>query len=883
MVMRQLRAWFVRLGGFFLRNRRDRELAAEIESHLQIHIEDNLRAGMTAEEARRLALIKLGGREQTKELYRDQRGLPLLETLFQDLRYGARMIRKTPGFTVVAVLTLALGIGANTAIFSLIDQVVLQWLPIKNPEQLFELKQDFLIPEYEKLSARAYSFSGLFAADEGPMIAGINGASENVQGKFVSGTYHSVMGIGALLGRVITPQDDQPAAPLVCVISYNYWKSRFALSPEVLGKTITLKRIPFTIVGVAPEFSREPTADILVPMVTHLRLAMKDNDTVRLIGRMKPGLTEEQAAAELTLIYQQILTASAGSSLTPAQQRLFLEKKIKLIPAGRGGLDRFSTQLRIVAAVVGMVLLIACANVANLLLARGSARQREIAVRLAIGAGRWRLIQQLLTESILLALMAGCLGLLLAFWGGQFLSALISDNPTPISPDMRLLGFTALVSVLTGIGFGLLPALRATRVNLTPALKEGGLGIGGSSLRAAGSRWGLRHGLVVSQIGLSLTLLVGAGLLLRSFQHLNRVEVGFDREHVLVMWAMPTMVGYDIPKEQSLYWQLLDRLNALPGVQSASLSRLQLFSGFWSRSVSIPGYAPGTNEDTRVSCNTTAPKFFATMGIPLLLGRDFTPADSATAPKVAVISQSMARRYFQNENPLGRHFRFTGEDATGDVEIVGIAKDILTEFREEQYHRSPRAAYIPFTQAPPTMTGQAVIEVRTAANPGDIVAAMQEATHAVDKNLPVGSVQTQDEIVNRSLGGERALSLLTTFFGLLALLLASIGLYGTMSHSVGQRTKEIGIRIALGAERQNVLNMVLREGMLLALAGIVVGLTLGAALTRLLSNQLYNLSPTDPLTFTSVSLFLMAVALVASYIPARRAMRVDPMVVLRYE
>ena len=805
-----------------------------------------------------------------------------MTVLWQDVRYALRMLEKNPGFTAVAVLTLALGIGANTAIFSLIDQVALRWLPVKNPEQLVEARREFLIPDYQKLVARTHSFVGIFASDEGPMIAGIDGVSENVRGKFVSGTYHSVMSIDALLGRVIAPQDDQPGSPLVCVLSYNYWKRRFALSADVLGKTITLKRMPFTIVGVAPDFGTGQGADILVPMVTHLQLAMKDNDTVRIVGRLKPELSEKQADAELTLIYQQILTESAGSVLAPAEQRDILKKKIELRPAGRGGLFGFSTQLRIVAAVVGMVLRIACATVASLLLVRGAARQREIAVRLTIGAGRWRVVRQLLTESILLALMAGCLGLLLALWGGHLLWALISQHSTPISPDIRVLGFTVAISTLTGITFGLVPALRATRVDLAPALKEGAPGSARSSLRAAGTHWGLGKTLVIWQIGLSLTLLIGAGLLLRSLQNLSKVDVGFEREHVLVMWALPTMVGYDIAKEYSLYWQLLERLNA-PGVQSASLSRLQLFSGYWSRSISVPGYAPGAKEEMRVACNTTAPKFFATLGIPFLLGRDFTPADSATAPKVAIISESTARQYFQGESPIGRHFRFTGEDPSGDIEIVGVVKDVMTEFREVQYNRSPRAAYIPFTQAPPTMTGQAVIEVRTAANRRDIAATMREAAQAIDKNLPLGSVQTQDEIVIQSLGRQRSLAQLTSSFGLLALLLASIGLYGTMSYAVGQRTREIGIRMALGAERRNVLKMVLREGMLLTIVGIGVGLALGAALTRLISSQLYNLSATDPTTFTVVSLFLAVVALAASYVPARRAMRVDPMAALRYE
>jgi predicted permease len=866
------------------RSRMESEMDAELRFHIEAFADDLVRGGVPRREALRRARLEFGSIERVKEEGREARGVRLWGELLQDLHYGQRVLRKSPAFTVLAVLTLALGIGANTAIFSLIDQVALQWLPIKNPEQLWELKRDFLIPEYEKLSARTHSFSGIFATDTGPLIAGIDGVSQDIKGKFVSGSYPSVMGIGPILGRVITPQDDQPASPFVCVLSYNFWKSRFGLSPEVLGKTITLKRIPFTVVGVAPELGREQRADILVPMATHLQLAMKDNDTVRMIGRLKPELTENQAAAELTLVYQQILTESAGIHLTPDQQRLVLEKKIQLRPAGRGGLDGFSTQLRILAGVVGMVLLIACANVANLLLARGVARQREMAVRLAIGAGRSRLIRQLLTESTLLALMAGCLGMLLAFWGGHLLWALFSGDATPISPDSRVLGFTVSVSLLTGIAFGLLPALRATRVNLTPALKEGDLRVGCSSRSASGSRWVLGRVLVVLQIGLSLTLLIGAGLLLRSLENLSRVNVGFDRENVLDMWVMPTMVGYDVPKEHSLYGQLLDRLNALPGVQSASLSRLQLFSGFWARPVSIPGRAPGANNgDLRVSCNTTAPKFFATMGIPIVLGRDFTSADTATSPQVAIISESMAREYFQGENPVGRHFRFTGDDATGDVEIVGVAKDILTEFREEQSNRSPRAAYIPFTQAPLTMTGQAVIEVRTAANPGDIAAAMRDAAQALDKNLPMGRVETQDEVVNQSLGGQRSLSGMTAFFGLLALLLASIGLYGTMSHSVGQRTKEIGIRMALGAGRQDMLLMVLREGLRLTFVGIGAGLALGAVLTRLLSNQLYHLSGMDPLTFTAVSLFLMLVALVASYIPARRAMRMDPIATLRYE
>ena len=864
------------------RLRTEREMDAELRFHIEAFAEDLVRRGWSGEEALRRARIEFGGIERAKEECRDARGVNFVETLLEDLRFAFRMLRKSPGFTTVGVLTLALGIGANTAIFSLTDQAVLRWLPIKIPEQLFELQPDFLIPEYEKLAAHTESFSEMFASDKGPMIAGIDGVPENIGGRFVSGTYYSVTGINAILGRVITPQDDRPASPLVCVLSQNYWKRRFGNSAQVLGKTITLKRIPFVIVGVAPEFDAGNAADVIVPMATHLQLAMKDNDTVSMVGRLKPEVSEKQANAELTLVYRQILAEAAGSKLTSADQQRIQEKTVQLTPAGHGGLPRFSMELRIATAVVGIILLIACINVGNLLLARGATRQREIAVRLAIGAGRSRIIRQLLTESMLLAVLGGCFGLLLAWCGGQLLSALISGARTSVAPDLRVLGFTAAVSLLTGIGFGLLPAMRATRTNLTPSLKASGSGSGGSLFGAAASRSSLGKALVISQIALCLTLLIAAGLLLESLRKLSKADVGFEREKVLLMWVLPTMVGYDIAQEDSLYWQLLPRLDALPGVQSATLSRLQLFSGYWGRSVSVPRHASGGAGDVRVSCNTIAPKFFATMGIPLLSGRDFTPADTATAPKVAIISESMAQHYFQGENPVGRHFRFTGEDGT-EVEIVGVVKDIWTEFREEQNHRSPQAAYIPFTQAPAAMTGQAVLEVRAAENTGATAAAMREVARRLDKDLPVGTVTTQNEIVDQSLGRPRALTQLTTLLGLLALLMASIGLYGTMSHAVVQRTKEIGIRMALGAERLSVLRLVLREGLLLTLGGISGGLVLGAALTRLLSSQLYGLSATDPLTFVAVSLLLAGVALLASYIPARRATRVDPMVALKYE
>ena len=484
------------------RLRAERQMDAELRFHIRAFAEDLVRGGLSREEAQRRARIEFGGIERAQEECRDARGANFVEALRQDLRFAFRMLEKSPGFTTVGVLTLALGIGANTAIFSLTDQAVLRWLPIKIPEQLFEPNQDFLIPEYEKLAAHTESFSEMFASDKGPMIAGIDGLPENIWGRFVSGTYYSVTGIHAIVGRVITPQDDHSASSLVCVLSQNYWKRRFGNSAQVLGKTITLKRIPFVIVGVAPEFDTGEAADVIVPMATHLQLAMKDNDTVRMIGRLKPEVSEKQASVELTLVYRQILAENVGSKLTPADQQRIQEKTVQLIPAGHGGLQRFSMELRIATAVVAIILLIACINIGNLLLARGTTRQREIAVRLAIGAGRWRIIRQLLTESLLLAVLGGCFGLLLAWCGGQLLSRLISEDATSVTPDVRVLGFTGAVSLLTGIGFGLLPAMRATRTNLTPSLKASGSGSEGSLFGAAGSRSGLVKGLVISQIGL---------------------------------------------------------------------------------------------------------------------------------------------------------------------------------------------------------------------------------------------------------------------------------------------------------------------------------------------------------------------------------------------
>ena len=716
--------------------------------------------------------------------------------LWQDLRYGFRMLRRNPGFTAVAVISLSLGIGANTAIFSLINTVLLKTLPVKDPQQLVFLHRvrpgggtgdSFPYRTFEQLRDQNQTFSGMFAFDDAPVSASADGQAEMIRGEFVSGNYYSVLGAHAILGRTFTGDDDQEGKPPIAVISYGYWQRRFSLDPSVVGKSINLKGIPFTIIGVMPPdfFDRRvvgPGPDISVPLVMQPRFALKDHDTFEIMARLKPGVAEQQARADLDMIYRQALTEAAGPALSSQTRQEILAQRIELVPGSRGESDlrrQLSYPLGILMAVVGLVLLIACANVANLLLARTTARRREIAVRLAIGAGRPRLIRQLLTESILLAVLGGLLGLLFAWWGADLLSALLFNESTPgaldLQLDWRVFGFTGAVSLLTGVLFGLAPALRATRVDLSHTLKDNAAGI-----RGAGRRLGLGKALVILQVALSLLLLIGAGLLIRSFQKLNKVETGFNRENVLLFWVFPTLAGYEGPREISLYQQLLERINAIPGVGSASLSRLRLFSGgHWERNVRIQGQTLGPDEYGEVSFNAIGPRFFKTMGIGLLAGRDFTPADGENAPKVALISEGMARQFFKGVNPIGKRIGFAGEQSSGETEIIGVVNDIKSlSLREEGLQKT---VYIPYTQAPPVMRGQMTFEVRTAGDPTPIAAAVRHEVQAIEKDLPLVGVQTQAEQVAQSLGKERSLATLSS---LIQPARAAAGVGRSVRHSV---------------------------------------------------------------------------------------------------
>jgi predicted permease len=797
-----------------------------------------------------------------------------MQTLWQDLRYGLRMLAKRPGFTLIIALTLALGIGANTAVFSLIDAFLLKLLPVRDPQQLVFVRAtnprggitaSFPYPIFEQFRDQNRSFSGVFAVDNTRVSITVEGQPEMVSGDFVSGSYFDVLGVSAILGRTFTADDDQAGKQPVAVISSGYWERRFGRDSAVIGKTVYLSKIPFTVIGVtSPGFYGRNVAgrsvDVVLPMFLQSRLALGDHDTFGIMARLKPGVGPEQARADLDVIYQQALTQMAGSGISPQAQQEIRAQKIQLKPGIRGdSTPGFASELRILLAVVSVVLLIACLNITNLLLARAMGRQREIAVRLSLGAGRGRVIRQLLTESILLAALGGVLGLLVAQWLVSGLLAVFSSGNDPIpfdlKLDMRILAFTGSVSFLTGILFGLAPALAATRVDLIPMLK-------GAEGESRPLRRRLTKSLVVAQVALSLALLIGAGLLIRSLQQLYRVDTGYERDKLLTMWVYPALIGYDRAKELRLYHEAVGNLNAIPDVQSASLARRAL------------GIGKGLN--------SVGPRFFETTGIGLLQGREFSTADTETAPRVAIISESVAQRFLPNVNPIGQPISdelAEFADLARDVQIVGVVRDT----RRLWSPKGDPAIYIPYTQAPSQELGQMMFLVRTAGKPMNIVSAVRQRIQSIEKDLPLVGIATQDEAVKGQAGEERSMAMLLGFFGALALVLSSIGLYGTMSYAVSRRTRELGIRLALGAQRKDLLRMVLSEALQQVVIGVAIGIPVAIAGARMIASMLFGVNTTDPATISVAVLVMGAITLAAGYLPARRATKVDPMVALRCE
>jgi putative ABC transport system permease protein len=845
-----------------------------------------------------------------------------MQTLWQDLRYGARMLLKQRGFSLIAIVTLALGIGANTAIFSVINTLLLRSLPVARPGELVLIGVNqrvghevfgppgrgytFPYPLYERLCDESRGLVGLCAAgsvSKRRMIAAGGTETEFIRAQEITGNFFSVLGVSAALGRTLTPADDQAGQPQpVAVISQSFWQRRFGADPAVVGKTILFDDVPLTIVGVAPAgffgFEVGANPDLWWPMQLAprvdtgpwaQRLRQKSSFWLRIMGRLPAGGNRAQVQGELDLIYQQHLAAFAaesGARWSADERRFIMERKLELLPGATGWTrlrQQFCQPLLILLAVTGLVLLIACANVASLLLARAATRQREFAVRGALGAGRLRLVRQLLTESLLLSVLGALLGLLLAQWGTQALLAFmqLKDDPVVfnVAPDARVLLFTTAVAVLTGVFFGLAPALRSSRLALATDLKGTANSVAG---RGLGQR--LNQSLVIAQVALSLVLLLGAGLFVRTLEKLKGQDAGFNRDNVLV-FDLDFTTNLDAARRRTLHQELLARLAALPGVQAASLSTFFLLSGGgWSEQMGADGYAVRPGEDLNCHGLMVSPGFFTTLATPILSGRDFGTQDESpisgantNAPRTILINRTMARRYFGDANPVGRHIYFLHRPQE-KFEIVGVVADMKSKSLREP---PPPTYYLPVFRQPTDM--QLSFVLRTAGETNALTASLHAIVRATDATVRVREVRTLDELVNGSIHQERVLAQLGGFFSLLALSLACLGLYGVLSFFVVQRTREIGVRLALGAQRRDVLSLVIGQGLRLTLLGLALGLIAALVLTRLVASLLYGVTTTDPLTFVGVALLLAGVALVACWIPARRATRVDPLVALRYE
>ena len=831
--------------------------------------------------------------------------------MFQDIRYGLRMLLKKPGFTLVAVLSLALGIGANTAIFSLLDAVLIKTLPVQQPEQLvlfgdgrdmgaatglpnssFDL---FSYPFYRQVQQRTDVFSGVASllSMQWNVHGFVNTGSdiEQMKVQLVSGTYFPVLGVNAGLGRVFTDADDQtPGGHPVAVVSYAWWQQRLGADPSAVGKTITIDNIAYTIVGVAPkEFfgtSVGSAPDLWIPLAmekqlppTHWDERNNDNwQSLYIIGRLKNGVTATQANSVVNLLYKQSLQARAGAQPSAQDLQDIQKASVELTPVSRGlsMLRRqFSLSLKVLMGVVALVLLIASANVANLLLAHGAARSREFAVRLAVGAGRIRLVRQLFTESALLAFLGGVIGVALSWWGSRLLLLMASDGPeavpVDVTPNLRILGFTIGVSALCAIVFGTAPALRAARVEPNTSLR------GGKTTTALRNPLGKTF--VVAQVALSLLLLVGAGLFVRTLINLENVPTGFNEENAVLLQVDTSATGYKAkdPRLGSLLRDVEDKVRSVPGVQAASFASYVFNQGLWT----TPAFTHEQNsltDDTRVIRNNLVGQdFFTAIGVPLVLGRTFGPQDTEKSQKVAVISESMARRFFPNTSPLGKRFGIHGPESTEQIEVVGVVKDAKYGTLTEEFRP---IAFYPHSQNVDAMLN---FVVRFSGPASSVVPQIRQTIKQVNHDLPIDDVVSLSDHISRSLVQQKLVARLGSFFGLLALLLACVGLYGVMSYGVARRTNEIGIRMALGAQGRSVLWLVLREALVLVVIGLVVGVLASLAVTKTAASLLYELKPNDPLTIVSATLLLALVALVAGYLPARRASRVDPMIALREE
>jgi len=886
--MRELcRTFLHRLAALFRHRHLEDDLDAELRSHIEMAIELNMRKGMSAEDARREALRSFGGVEQTKEIYRDQRGLPMLETALQDLRFGLRMLRRSPGFSLLAILCLTLGIGANAAVFSWVEGILFRPYPaVTHQEQLFALTgtargepELTSWPDILDLQRSCTLIDSFIVTKIMGTSLSIGDRAEVTTGSIVSANYFDAIGVHPILGRGFEPGEDagRNAHP-VTVISYQLWKGRFKSDPQIIGKSQRLNNVVHTIVGVAPEGFYGTfvgwAMQFWVPASMEenfegggYKLEDRGARWIEAYVRLKPGVTRVQAQQEISAAAKQLeadfpdTNRGRGIRLWPLWQTPFNNANT-LLPT-----------LEIMLAVVAFVLLIACANVGNLLLVRSFARRHEMTVRLAIGAGRGRLLKQLFTEGLILSAFGAAGGLLVARWCRHALVLLFPARGgvamhLPGEIDWRVLALSAGVCLIATLLLGLIPAMQTSKIDLAGALKSDSAGVVGGGGRA----W-VRSGLVVMQVSLSFVLLVGAGLLLQSLQKIRNTGPGFSTRNVLDTAVNLVPAGYDAPRAQSFQDELLQRVKTLPGVESAAFARMRPLSygSFSSTVIAVDGYQPPPEEQPTVEYNEVGPEYFATMGIPLVSGREFTRADDEKAALVAVVNETMAAKYWRGKNPIGERVQVKSRW----MQVVGVAKD--------SKYQSVREAPKPFFYVPlrQNFSRGAGLFIRTPLSPGTMATALAREVHALDGNLALYEVITLQEQVDRSTSPQQVAVTLVGILGGLALLLAAIGLYGVMSYAVSQSTRELGLRMALGADASNLLRLVMWRGLALAAAGVVLGATVALGLTRLLGSLLYKVSPRDPLAFGSAFVVMAIAALAACLLPAWRATRTDPARALR--
>lgn len=841
----------------------------------------------------------------------------VLSSLWADMRLALRSWRKSPTFAAIAILSIALGIGANAAIFTLVDQVLLRLLPVRNPHELVQVSftgirygnnwgdgSELSFPAYKELRDNNSVFTGMFARFGTAFHIGASGDTERVAGELVSGSYFPLLGVGAVLGRTINGEDDQaPGAHPVAMLSHAYWKSRFDSDPDVLGSKIVINGHPYTIIGVARQgfdgIEVGRLTQVFVPLMMKAQITPTWNALderlyrwVRVFARLTPGSTAEQAQAGLEPFFKTVLErdlADRGfAAASAANRERYAANRLRLIDAsqGRSGLRRnLTTPLWLLMGTAAGVLLIACANIANLLLARGAARQREIAVRLALGATRLRIVRQLLVESLLLSIAGGLIGLAIAAATAPVILSFFvnGEAPAPIStaPDWRILAFTAGVAMLTGILFGLAPAFQSTRTNVGPTLKD-------QATSVVGGQGRLRKALVAAQIAVSLLLLIGAALFIRTLDNLLAVDIGFESSRLIAFSIDPSLNGYEPARVRQFSQTLLERLSRIPGVDATGFASVRILEGNqWNSGMTVEGYQPKPDENIAIWNNSVSPGYFKSLGVPILAGRDFDERDVFTvAPpegvpdfKVAIVNERFARHFFGNANPIGRRIGFGTDPSTKTpIEIIGVVRDSkYTNVRDEVQ----RQAFFPFLQA--ARPSGFTVYVRTSRPAEPMFGLVRQAVRGIDPNVPIHGTRTLARQVELSLSRERLVATMTTTFGTLATLLAVIGLYGVMSYTVARRTREIGVRVALGATAGNISWLVIREVLVIALAGTAAGLPLAWWLGRYVSTQLYGVQPGDPLTFGGAVALLVGVAVLAGMVPSSRAARLDPTRALRQE